>query len=87
MGKFKANISINNEEKQAEFLGVNTKCGSLLGCKTATQLKILHIGPGMQTINAVKIENDFQKKYPELENLRPRILSKVFPALLLGFHL
>ena len=61
MGKFKANISINNEETHAEFLVVNTKCGSLLGCKTATELKILHIGLSAQTINAVKLENDFQK--------------------------
>ena len=68
MGKFKANISINNEEKQAEFLVVNTKCGSLLGCKTAPELKILHIGPSAQTVNAVKIENEFQKKYPELSS-------------------
>ncbi|MCG8048362.1 MAG: DDE-type integrase/transposase/recombinase [Candidatus Thiodiazotropha taylori] len=66
LGKFETDISINDQTKTAEFLVVDTKCGSILGCKTATDLNILHIGPPTSNINAVKSDNIFRQKYPEL---------------------
>lgn len=61
IGKFDTNISINDQKRNAEFLVVNTNCGSLLGCKTATEMNILHIGPPTSEVNAVESDNIFIK--------------------------
>ena len=47
---------------------LNTNCGSLLGCKTATEMNILHIGPPTSKVSAVESDNIFRQKYPELFN-------------------
>ena len=46
LGKIESNISINDQKKKAEFLVVNIRCVSLLGCKTATELNILQSREG-----------------------------------------
>ena len=68
IGKFDTYISVNNQKKNTEFLAVNTNYGSLLGCKTATEMNILHIGPPTSKVNAVESYNIFRQEYPELFN-------------------
>ncbi|XP_053380108.1 uncharacterized protein LOC128548738 [Mercenaria mercenaria] len=62
IGKFESEICVDGEIQSAEFLVTDTVCGSLLGYRTATALKVLKIGAN---INTLESNEEFKRKYPE----------------------
>ncbi|XP_053406612.1 uncharacterized protein K02A2.6-like [Mercenaria mercenaria] len=62
IGTFESEICVDGKTQSAEFLVTDTVCGSLLGYRTATALKVLKIGAN---INKVESNEEFKRKYPE----------------------
>ena len=53
--------SLNN----IEFIVIEGEGQTLLGHDTATKLGVLHIGPRAHTVDAVTVDDDIVKRYPE----------------------
>ncbi|XP_031574960.1 uncharacterized protein K02A2.6-like [Actinia tenebrosa] len=60
LGEFKSIVSVNNVEKETDFVVVDTEGRPILGCRTSEDLGVLKIN----TVNAMTVD-DIVREFPE----------------------